>query len=197
MASDTHISACGARSRRIPFLLLPLAAVLCGLGAGDLAVRQLELGSEGTVARVKPSTRPAVEAAFGRESYAPGQTARLVVTTRASAVRVQLFRAGTESAGIDARDEMRGTPVTDEHLLGPIAARRIVPFRIGAWPSGLYYARLTAKGGMVGYAPFVLRPRRLGEHSVAVVLPTFSWQAYNFHDDDRDGDADTWYGGRG
>ena len=32
-----------------------------------------------------------------------------------------------------------------------------------------------------------LRPRRLGEHRVAVVLPTLTWQAYNFRDDDGDG----------
>ena len=38
-----------------------------------------------------------------------------------------------------------------------------------------------------------MRPRRLGEHRVAVVLPTFTWQAYNFRDDDGDGDEDTWY----
>jgi hypothetical protein len=28
---------------------------------------------------------------------------------------------------------------------------------------------------------------------VAVVLPTFTWQAYNFRDDDRDGVPNTWY----
>ena len=194
MATQTpQLSARGAHSRRISFLLLPLAAVACGLAAGDLAVRELELGSEGTVARVKPSTRPAVEAAFARESYAPGQIARLLVTTRASAVRVRLIRAGTERTRIHARDEMRGTPVTAWRTLGRIAARRVVRFRLGDWPSGLYFAQLTANDGMVGYAPFVLRPRRLGEHKVAVVLPTFTWQAYNFRDDDRDGDPDTWY----
>ena len=85
-----------------------------------------------------------------------------MIWTRASAVSVQLFRAGTERTRIEARDEMRGSPVTDTRSLGAIAGRRVVPFRIGDWPSGLYYARLTAKGGMVGHAPFVLRPRRLG-----------------------------------
>jgi len=32
------------------------------------------------------------------------------------------------------------------------------------------------------YAPFVLRPPRLGTHRVLVVLPTNTWQAYNFED---------------
>src|SRR5436190_1328620 len=36
-------------------------------------------------------------------------------------------------------------------------------------------------------APFVVRPRSLGAHRVAVVLPTNTWQAYNFED------KDSWY----
>ena len=36
-------------------------------------------------------------------------------------------------------------------------------------------------------------PHRLGEHRVAVVLPTLTWQAYNLRDDDGDGTGDTWY----
>ena len=58
---------------------------------------------------------------------------------------------------------------------------------------GLYFAKLTGSGNRVGYAPFILRPRRLGVNRVAVVLPTLSWQAYNFRDDNGDGQADTWY----
>jgi hypothetical protein len=60
-------------------------------------------------------------------------------------------------------------------------------------PSGLYFAKLTGAGHRIGYAPFILRPRRLGRNRVAVVLPTLAWQAYNFRDDDHDGTADTWY----
>ena len=36
----------------------------------------------------------------------------------------------------------------------------------------------------------------LGDSPVAIVLPTFTWQAYNFHDDDGDGRGDTWYNWR-
>ena len=61
-----------------------------------------------------------------------------------------------------------------------------IPIEIGAWPSGLYFAKLTAPG-RIGYAPFVVRPAQLGERRVAVVLPTRTWQAYNFRDDDGDG----------
>jgi hypothetical protein len=76
-----------------------------------------------------------------------------------------------------------------------VEGRRIVPVRIGAWPSGVYFVRLTAPGSRVGYAPFVLAPSRLGEHRIAVVMPTQTWQAYNFRDDNGDGHADTWYAG--
>jgi hypothetical protein len=66
---------------------------------------------------------------------------------------------------------------------------------IGDWPSGLYYARLDAADGRVGFAPFVLRPARLGTARTAVVLPTNTWQAYNFRDANGDGWGDTWYAG--
>jgi hypothetical protein len=51
----------------------------------------------------------------------------------------------------------------------------------------LYYARVTTPGIGFWYAPFVLRPQRLGVHRVLVVLPTNTWQAYNFED------GDSWY----
>jgi len=39
-----------------------------------------------------------------------------------------------------------------------------------------------------------VRPKRLGAQPVAIVLPTNTWQAYNFRDADGDGLPDTWYG---
>src|SRR6185503_6328725 len=50
--------------------------------------------------------------------------------------------------------------------------------------------------GRVGYAPFVVRPAVLGATSrVLVVLPTNTWQAYDFQDVDGNGYGDTWYAG--
>ena len=89
---------------------------------------------------------------------------------------------------------MRGTPVGPARTLAMIKKKQSI--RIGldpGWPSGLYFAELTAPGGRIGYAPFVLAPEKLGGHRIAVVLPTETWQAYNFRDDDGDGKADTWY----
>jgi hypothetical protein len=41
---------------------------------------------------------------------------------------------------------------------------------LGPWPSGLYFVRLESADRLSGFAPFVIRPRRLGEHRVAVVM---------------------------
>jgi hypothetical protein len=64
---------------------------------------------------------------------------------------------------------------------------------VGEWSSGLYFARLVALDGRVGFAPFVVSPKRLGQQRVAVVLPTLTWQAYNMRDDNGDGKGDSWY----
>ena len=73
------------------------------------------------------------------------------------------------------------------------AARTWLAIPLGRWPTGVYFARLTSSGGAYGFAPLVLRPRRLGENRVAVVVPTHTWAAYNFRDVDGDGVGDTWY----
>ncbi len=137
----------------------------------------------------------AVEAAFAHESYRPGSVARLVVTTSVRRLRVRIYRAGLERFRTRRSDVMNGVPMTSVRTLRLAAAPSAARIPVGDWPSGLYFARLSAPGGRLGFAPFVVRPRRLGENRVAVVLPTFTWQAYNFRDDDRDGTSDTWYAG--
>jgi hypothetical protein len=139
-----------------------------------------------------------IDAATTRESYAPGSVAELTVETDQPALTLQVFRAGEERIRTSANDAMNGTAVT-EPLRVVRADRRDRPrrlrFWVGDWQSGLYFARLTGSDGRSGYAPFVVRPRRLGEHRVAVILPTYTWQAYNFRDRDGDGYGDTWYAG--
>jgi N,N-dimethylformamidase len=61
-----------------------------------------------------------------------------------------------------------------------------VPVRLYDWPTGVYLARVQA-GSRVRYAPFVLRPLRFGTARAAVVVPTFTWQAYNV------AGRDSWY----
>jgi hypothetical protein len=136
---------------------------------------------------------PAVEAAFPRESYAPGETAPLVVFNRARGLRLRIFRSGPEHVVTRSNATLNGVAVTPPVAVGASAGRRVLRVRIGNWPTGLYFARLRARDGRVGFAPFVVRPKRLGEHRVAIVLPTLTWQAYNLRDEDDDGVGDSWY----
>jgi hypothetical protein len=170
---------------------------ILGLAAGvsTAAVLVAAAGEERSLDGRAPTTSeltPSVEAAFERESYAPGETASLVISNRARRLRVQIFRSGAERILTRSDITMNGVAVSPLRWIGASSGRRAVSVRIGDWPSGLYFARLRAVG-RVGFAPFVVRPRRLGEHDVAVVLPTLTWQAYNLRDEDDDGTGDSWY----
>jgi hypothetical protein len=137
-----------------------------------------------------------VDLGFARRSYAPGQVADFTLGTDASSVRLQAFDfRNSTSALLDPRTS--GRPMTAplpldwaSHRNAPHHVRFV---RTGDWPSGLYFLRAGTNDGRAGYAPFIVRPRRLGEHRVAVVLSTNTWQAYNFRDANGDGWGDSWY----
>ena len=85
------------------------------------------------------------------------------------------------------------TPAVTLDWRGHRGAPHVVDFGTSqTWASGLYFLRVTTSDGRVGYAPMVLRPRRLGERRVAVVLPTNTWQAENLQDANGDGWGDSW-----
>jgi hypothetical protein len=129
-------------------------------------------------------------AAFAARSYAPGERAELRLWTRAVRMTAQFFRVGPERSRSPRDDVLGGVPVGGAGAIsGPGIRRLAVP----RGPSGLYFLRLTAPGGRLGYAPFVLRAAGVGKSRIAVVLPTNTWQAYNFRDVDGNGVADTWY----
>jgi hypothetical protein len=176
-------------------LILVTAAVLSARIEGRpsaTAVRSEP--SDGRDQREPTSAQPTIEASFAAESYRRGSTAILTLFGRASMVEIRLYRVGDTTGMLRVRDEMRGTPVGSTHSLARVTEGQTVRLRLDSrWPSGLYFAELTAPGGRVGYAPFVLAPQKLGGHRIAVVLPTQTWQAYNFRDDDGDGKADNWY----
>ena len=129
-----------------------------------------------------------IEAYAAERSYAPGETARIELLGRTAGARIAIFHAGLERSNSTPGDELLGEPVV-AHVS---AAGHEALVDVGAWESGLYYARVTSPAGHA-YAPFVVRPKRLGEHRIAVVLPTNTWQAYNFRDANADGIGDTWY----
>ena len=136
---------------------------------------------------------PAIEAAFERESYRPGERANLVIKHRSRNLTMQVFESGPERIPTLTDTVMNGVPVTREHSIGGASGRRVVSLPVRKWKSGVYFVRLQAPNGRLGFAPFVVSPRRIGENRVAVVLPTLTWQAYNFRDDGRDEHAGSWY----
>lgn len=137
-----------------------------------------------------------VDAGFTLESYSPGQRATMRIETDAEQLTWQVFRAGGESVPTYADNVMHGAPMTDPETV-PWTTRDgpgTLSFDVRPWQPGLYFARLQANDGRVGFAPFIVRAPIWGAQSrVAVVLPTNTWQAYNFRDADGNGWGDTWY----
>ena len=135
-----------------------------------------------------------IRAAFGARSYAPRSQAVLRIFGESSPISIQVFHVGLERSRPRRNDVLVGTPVSDRRIVSPgTEGMDRVGVSIGDWPSGFYFARLSRPGGHLGFAPFVLRAKKLGTSRVLIVLPTHTWQAYNFRDVDRNGVGDTWY----
>jgi hypothetical protein len=153
------------------------------VGAGVLAV-----GSSAAA----PNTylRPQFFAVFKQTSYPPGAIATLRVKTPVHQLDLQILRAGAERAWSSV-----GKPWgPSQHIRFRRTGENLVRVRLGAWSSGLYFARLTSPTGKAAtFASFVVRPDVPGRSRVAIVLPTYSWQAYNFYDTNDDGRGDSWY----
>jgi len=193
MATTIHLKVLGA-AVAAAVALVPSTSPTLGQHSWVSHLDADELALVGYAGHVPDSKKPKLTAYFPRESYRPGSTASLVITDTANDVTMQVFRCGGETAPATmANDVLLGAPVTQPVGIGSVRGRRVVRVPLGDWRSGVYFVELTAPGSRVGYATFVLRPRVLGENAVAIVLPTQTWQAYNFRDDDRDGVPDTWY----
>jgi hypothetical protein len=141
-----------------------------------------------------------IDAGFARPNYAPGQIAALHIASDEPSLELKFFQSGPEKVVTYADNQFAGIDTGQPPI--EIAMRqyqnkpRTITVRIPNVPSGLYYASLVGPDGRVGYAPFVVRPTVLGATSrVLVVLPTNTWQAYNFQDVDGNGYGDTWYAG--
>jgi hypothetical protein len=171
----------GRRLRSIGLLLVLLPLVFAGgRPLPRVTASSLDLDGDASCGIATKPPNESVQAAFTARSYAPETRAVLRLRGTASFLRVQLFHAG---AGHDG--PLQGAPADSERTL--THPSKNVALRVGSWPTGLYYARVTTPGRGAWYAPFVLRPKHLGSHRVLVVLPTNTWQAYNFEDND------SWY----
>jgi hypothetical protein len=173
-----------------PHRLRPAA----GLVSGVAVVAAVAVVFGAVLGAGRAGTSPLL-AGFEARSYAPGQVAVLDIgggdTSRAT---LQIFQAGAAGTagpaaapGWDARTY--GKPVTAPALVRRPSGdgRWLVHVRLGShWASGDYVARLSW-GPHTDYAPFVLRPGRLGTAPVLVVEPTNTWHAYDVVD------GDSWY----
>ncbi len=136
-----------------------------------------------------------VEATFRQRSALPGDQVTLRVQTDAPWLRLTILQCGPEAGPTNSNYEMRGLPVGEpvridlSHRRGRLTT---VPVTLNVVSSGLYAARLDGPSGHLGFAPIIVRPLTPTQR-VAIVLPTTTWQAYNFYDRNGDGFGDTWY----
>jgi hypothetical protein len=178
MTTRTHI-------RIAAVLLLAATGILALNSAGPAAKPAIhgvvDLDGDASSGLVTKTPNDAVQAAFTASSYAPGSTAVLHLRGTAPLLTLRLFHAGAAAYG----GPLQGAPVgSAQSLRHPSSDIKLL---LGSWPSGLYYASVTTPGRGTWYAPFILRPAHLGQNKVLVVLPTNTWQAYNFEDND------SWY----
>jgi hypothetical protein len=136
-----------------------------------------------------------VEATFRQRSAVPGESVPLSVQTDAPWLLASLLQCGPEVGPTNSNYEMRGLQVGELQRIDFGRKRgqlTTVPFAINVEKSGLYAVRLEGPSGHLGFAPLVVRPT-VPTQRVAVVLPTTTWQAYNYYDRNGDGFGDTWY----
>jgi len=116
----------------------------------------------------------AIAGAFTKRSYAPGEEATLVLTHPVA--HASLF-------AVPAAMLVGWTPYGPHIAVHGARVR----FRIPDTESGLYFAVVSAPRRRSADIPFIVRPAHLGEKRVLVVLPTNTWEAYNFRA------GDSWY----
>jgi hypothetical protein len=122
----------------------------------------------------------------GQPSYAVGGQLALHVSTTARRFDVAIYRDGAELEEVHREAGIPGalhpTP-TDAYAFGcgwPAVVTVEIPVH---WRPGAYVVELTAsdeRGNATHHAFFVVRPEQPGrERPIAVVLATYTWQAYN------------------
>ena len=137
-----------------------------------------------------------VDAAFAARTAIAGDAVPLYVRTDASHLTVQMIRSGLEQVPTYSNNDLNGISVGSPVDIDWRPNRDhpgAFPVQLDpTWGPGIYFARLQADDGRIGFAPIVIRPT-VPTHRVAIVMPTSTWQAYNFYDANGDGWGDTWY----
>ncbi len=159
-------------------------SVCLGLLASAISLL-VPLAAQAIERATAPSAPAPMTAIFEQPSYSPGQVARLRIVANGSRLTVRPLAAFSGSSNPDA-PIASNTPVGPARTVSWHSGAGTLGIRIGQWPSGIYFVRVRDTAGQA-LAPVVVRPVRLGRASVAVVVPTYTWQAYN-----RRG-GDSWY----
>ena len=148
--------------------LRPRTYVL-SLTTRDSAGNELTYGSPDPFVKRHPRAPVArllgVDATFTRQSYAPGQIGGLRIASDEPRLELRAFRTGPEDFVTYADNLLEGEPVGAAVTIDWRRQRdapKQIRFQIGDWPSGLYFVKLTAPDGEIGYAPFVVHPQTLG-----------------------------------
>jgi hypothetical protein len=141
-----------------------------------------------------------IDVGFTKPSYLPGDVGYIHIASDEPSLTMRVFQSGPEQVITYADNQFAGVEIDQEPVTLDWKAwqsrQHTIGFHIPTAASGLYYAQFSGPDGRVGYAPFVVRPTFLGQTSrILVVLPTNTWQAYNFQDVNGDGYGDTWYAG--
>jgi hypothetical protein len=168
-----------SRHRRCVGALLAIAVLLCAVSFSRPS------GARGFERAPVPRQALEMTAMFAQASYRPGQIAELQVVADATRLSVQPIAAFSTSQNPYA-------PITDDPTVGRAlivawhSGTGTITVRIGQLASGVYFFRVRSAAGQV-LAPVIVRPAHLGDAPVAVIVPTFTWQAYNLRG------GDSWY----
>jgi hypothetical protein len=162
-------------ARSLGCLIVCSLTLVVPAATGHASALGQDLDGDASSGLLNSPPNSAIQASFSERSYAPGSTAMLRLRGKSGSVAIRFYHAGGGHTG-----PLQGAPVTASQTIDANAGE--IDLRLGDWPSGMYYAQVTTPGRGQWYAPFVVRPRRLGEQRVLVVLPTNTWQAYNFED---------------
>ena len=156
-----------SNGRRVVAALLSIAALalvttsVTGItGTAHEGVEEDEDELVGIAGSQRIVTNPAgtIEAAFARESYRPDETAELRLFGDVGRLTIRLFHSGPEGIVTRRNDIMFGVEVAARKVVASARHGSVVRIHVGDWPSGLYFARLSARGGRLGFAPFVVAP---------------------------------------
>jgi hypothetical protein len=162
-------------ARSLGCLIVCSLTLVVPAATGHASALGQDLDGDASSGLLNSPPNSAIQASFSERNYAPGSTAMLRLRGKSGSVAIHFYHAGGGHTG-----PLQGAPVTASQTIDANAGE--IDLRLGDWPSGMYYAQVTTPGRGQWYAPFVVRPRRLGEQRVLVVLPTNTWQAYNFED---------------